>query len=187
MLSDGVAHQHIPHRHRRRVDQIGFFRAADAETGEFDHVYRDDSGHFRGFAAGQNAVAGLQIVRHAGNQAGDFRLIERGDSDVIEKQQRIPAGCQDVVDAHRHQIHARRFQQIMLQQEFQLGSDAVATGHDHRLLIATQIVTRRKQPERTPQFAGLLGSAHVQCRYRPPERPPCACPLLPVGKLICPP
>jgi hypothetical protein len=55
----------------------GFSAQPMQKAGKLDHIRGDDARHFGGFAAGEDAVAGFQIIGHAGNQAGDLLLIER--------------------------------------------------------------------------------------------------------------
>ena len=110
-----VADEHIAHRHRRRIDEIWLLRTTDAETGKLDHIHRHDSRHFRRFATSEDAVASLKIVRHPGNEAGDFLFMQRRDADVVEEKQRIATGGEDVIHAHRDEVLARRLEQIVLQ------------------------------------------------------------------------
>ena len=85
--------------------------------------------------------------------------MQRGDADVIEEEQGIAAGGEDVVHAHGDEILACGFEQIVLQQQFQLGPDAVATGHHDRLLVAAEIVTSGEKPEGAQQLAFAFGAA----------------------------
>jgi glycine cleavage system aminomethyltransferase T len=85
---------------RGRIDEIGFFRAADAEAGKLEDVGRDDAGHFRGFPTCEDAVAGFEVIRHAADHAGNLVLVQSGDADVVEKHQWITTGGDDVVHGH---------------------------------------------------------------------------------------
>jgi hypothetical protein len=156
-----VADQHIANGHGRRVDEIWFFGAADAESREFDDVHRHDAWHFGGFATGKDAVASLKVVGHPRNEAGDFLFVQGRDADVVEEKQWIAARRENVIHAHGDKVLASGFEKIVLQEKLQLGPDSVATGHHHRFFVRTQIVTRGKKPKSSPQFTRLLSPAHM--------------------------
>ena len=58
------------------------------------------------------------------------------NADVIEEHDRIATGGEDVVHVHRHEVLAGDLEQVVLEQQLQLGADAVAAGHDDRMLCS---------------------------------------------------
>ena len=77
----------------------------------------------------------------AASQPGGHALDHvRGDVDVelaacevVEKEQRLGALDEDVVDAHRDQVDADRVVAVEREREFQLGADAIGAGDQHRV------------------------------------------------------
>ena len=115
---------------------------ADAEAGEFHDGFRHHTGHFRRFPSGQDAVAGFQVVAHAGHQAGDAGAFpfQIGDAQIIQEKERVAARGKNVVDVHGHQVFAGGFHHVQFKENFRLGAYAVAPGDDDRFLIGTQII-----------------------------------------------
>ena len=146
----------------------GFLAAADAEAAQFDHAVGHDARHFGGFAAGEDAIAGFEPFDHAGDDARDAGLVDLADADVVEKEQRIAAGGEDVVDVHRHQVLAGGFELAVFEQQFQLRAHAITTGDDDRLLVVAEVVTGGKEAEGLVQAAVFLGPlrAAPRCRRR---------------------
>ena len=94
-------------------------------------------------------------------------LVDPADADVVEEEQRVAAGGEDVVDVHRHQILAGGFELAVLEQQFQLRAHAITAGDDDRFLVGAQIVAGGEQPEGLVQAAVFLGPL----RAAPPMSP----------------
>ena len=137
-----VADEYVSGPDGFRINQFAFFTTADAEAGEFHDGFRHHTGHFRRFPSGQDAVAGFQVVAHAGHQAGDAGAFpfQIGDAQIIQEKERVAARGKNVVDVHGHQVFAGGFHHVQFKENFRLGAYAVAPGDDDRFLIGTQII-----------------------------------------------
>ena len=87
-----------------------------------------------------------------------FALVDLPHPDVIEEHQRVATGGEDVVDVHRHQILAGDLELVVVEQQAQLGADAVRTGDDDRLVVGAEVVARGEQAEGLEQLALALGA-----------------------------
>jgi hypothetical protein len=141
------------------VEEIGFFDGSNGEATELDKTFGDDAGHFGGFSPGEDTVAGAEPLGHARDETGDLLFVDFRNADVIEEHNGITASGQDVVDVHGHEVLAGGFQQIVFKEEFELGADPVAAGHDDRLFVITEIVGGGEQAEGAQQLAFALGAA----------------------------
>ena len=159
-----VADEYVSGANGLGVDQLAFFTASDAEAGEFHDGFRNHAGHFRRFSAGQDAVAGFQIVAHAGHQAGDAGtfLFQIGDAQVVQEKKRVSARGKDVVDVHGHQVLAGGFHHVQFEKDFRLGAYAVASGDDDRFLVGAQVIGGGKKTEGLVQGSLLLRSFNVR-------------------------
>jgi hypothetical protein len=62
--------------------------------------------------------------------------VQLAAGEIVEKEQRLGALHQDVVDTHRYKIDADGVVAVHVEGELQLGADAVGTRHQHRFAIA---------------------------------------------------
>ena len=61
-----------------------------------------------------------------------WHRIELAGREIVEKEQRLGALHDDVVDAHRDEIDADRVENAALDRDLDLGADAVVGGDQHR-------------------------------------------------------
>src|SRR5699024_965878 len=84
-----------------------------------------------GLAAHQSAAGLHAALGHAGHQLGDFFRHVFAAGDVVQENQRLGAGADDVVDAHGHAVDAHGVVLVHQKGDFQLGAHAVGAGDQH--------------------------------------------------------
>lgn len=119
---------------------------------------------FQPFLRRQDAVAGFQIVAHAGHQARNARAFrfQIGDAQIVQEEKGITSGGKDVVDVHGHEVLAGGFHHVQFKEDFRLGAYAVASGDDDGFLIGTQVISGGKETESLVQRALFLCSFNVR-------------------------
>ena len=85
----------------------------------------------RGLAAEQRA-AHLEARRvDPGHEGRDALGVDDADGDVVEEEERLGAGADEVVDAHRDEVVADRREVAGRARHLELRPDAVGRGHEH--------------------------------------------------------
>lgn len=141
-----------------RVEEAGFFGGADGEAAEFDDAFWNHAGHFCGFAASEDAAAGFEVFDHASDAAGDFVFFETSDADVVEEQDGVGASGENVVDVHGDEVFACVFEEVVLEEEFDFGADAIAAGDDDRVFVGAEVVGGGEEAESAGELALFLGA-----------------------------
>ena len=90
------------------VDDALALDDADAEAGEVVVAAVVDAGQLGGLAADQRAAGLPAALGDAGDHARGDVDVERAGREVVEEEQRLGAGDEHVVDAHRDEIDADR-------------------------------------------------------------------------------
>ena len=104
---------------------------ADDEAGDVVFAVGVEAGHLRGLAADQRAAVLAAGARHAADDLlGDLRRQASG-REIVEKEQRLGALHEDVVDAVVDQIGADRVVTAGHEGDLQLRADAVGARHEH--------------------------------------------------------
>ncbi len=92
-----------------------------------------DAGHFRGLAADQGAADLAAGRRDAFHHIGADRRIELAAGEIVEKEQRLGALHDEIVDRHGDQIDADRVVAGGFDRDLDLGADAVGRGDQDRV------------------------------------------------------
>ena len=106
----GEADDHVAALDPPAVDQPVLRHLADAEAGDVQVVVGHHAGMLGRLAAQQRAAGLAAAVGDALHQRGDALGIDAADRDVVEEEQRLRAGAEHVVDAHRDAVDAGRVQ-----------------------------------------------------------------------------
>ena len=118
------------------VDRPRFLDDADRESGEVVFAGNESLRMLGGLAAGQRASGQLAALRNAADHFAGDSDVERFADVVVEKEQRLGALDQNVVDAHRDQVDPDGIVLVHRERELELGADAVGPGDEHRLAVA---------------------------------------------------
>ena len=65
--------------------------------------------------------------------------VEGANGHVVQKEQRLCAHADQVVDAHRNEVDADRIQPTELTGDLDLGTDTVGRGHQHGMSILRHV------------------------------------------------
>ena len=103
------------------------------------------------------AARELAAVGHAVHDLSHVLGLDVADRHVIEEEQRLGAGGEDVVHAHGHEVLAHRLVAVEDLGEHELGAHAVGTGDEDRVL---HVLERRggEQAAKTADTADDLGT-----------------------------
>ena len=122
---DGIAGRDVAGQQRSAL------RCADREAGEIIVPSGIQARHLCRLSANQSAAGCQARLGDAGDDRSASLDRELADRQVIEKEQRLGALHDQVVDAHRDQISADRAVIPGLDGDQQLGADAVGAGDQH--------------------------------------------------------
>ncbi len=115
----------VARRDHRAVDHARAVHRAHAEAGEVVVVLGHDAGVLGHLAAHERAPRLPATLGDARDDRFDARGIELADGDVVEEEQRLGTGHEDVVRAHRHEVDTDRVVAVHELRELELGADAV--------------------------------------------------------------
>ena len=109
---------------------------ADAEAGEVVVLAVIEAGQLGGLATDERAA---RLPAALGDAADDARAgldVERAGREVVEEEQRLGAGDEHVVDAHRDEVDADRVVAVRRERRLQLRADTIGAADEDRLLVA---------------------------------------------------
>ena len=107
MYARGLPADHdVAGLHARAVDHRLPIDDADARTGEVEFFLAIDAGELRRLAPEQRAASFAADLGCSLDQLGHLLEIDRVRGDVVEQEERLGAGRQDVVDAVGREIAA---------------------------------------------------------------------------------
>ena len=122
---DGVSRQHPAALH-----------GADREAGEVVVAPGIEAGQFGGFPADQRASGPAAAFGDAGDDVGRHVRLELSGAEIIQKEQRLGAGDDQIVHAHGDEVDADRPVAAGLDGDAQFGADAVGRGDQDRIAVA---------------------------------------------------
>ena len=122
-----------------------------------------EPGHLGGLAADQRAAGFPAAFGDARNDRGGGLRIELAAGKIVEKEQRLGALDDEVVDRHRHQVDADAAVQAGLDGDLDLGADAVGGRDQNRVLEARGLEI--EQPAEPADFGVGAGAG----RWREPS------------------
>ena len=108
------------------INQLALFNNGDAEPGQVVATRWVEARHFGGFAAEQRAAALLAAVSDALNNLSHGVRAQCARGHVVEKKQRLGAGCDHVVHAHRHQVDPNVVVGLVVLRQFEFGADTIS-------------------------------------------------------------
>ncbi len=130
----GDAHQHVAGPDLRTVDELRLLDDAHRETGDVVLALGVHARHLGRLAAHQRTARLTAAVGDARDDGLDLLGFVVPHGHIVEEHQRLGTLRQHVVDAHGHGIDADRVVLVHLEGQLELGSHAVGTAHEHRLL-----------------------------------------------------
>ena len=155
----GQAPDPVPRADRRAVDQVELGHAPDDATGQVEVPLGVDAGHLGRLAPEQGATVLAAGAGRPLDHALEHSLLQATGGEVIEEEERLGPLDQHVVHAHSHGVDADRVVLIHLESQLELGSHAVGTAHEHRLLDI-----KRREIEHSAEGADV--THHAQPRGR---------------------
>ncbi len=132
------AQDHVAGTCFRAVDDGFLLHHADAEARQIVVGAVIHAGHFGGLAAHQGTPGLDAPFDDAGNDPLADIDIELAAGKIIQKEQRLGALHDHIVDAHGHQIDSHAVVPLRIDRQAQFGADPVGSGHQHRLAIPVQ-------------------------------------------------
>ena len=108
--------------------------APTAKPGEVVIARLIEPRHFRGLAADQRAAGFAAALRDAADHRRADLRIEPRAGEVIQKEERLGALHDEIVDRHRHEIDADGVVAAGFDRDLDLGADAVGRRHQDRIL-----------------------------------------------------
>ena len=128
------------------IDRQGFLDNSDGESGEVVFAGHERVRMLGGFTADECATGLLAARGDALDDLARHRHVEPLANVIVEEEQRLGALDQDVVDAHRDQVHADGVVAVEREGKFELGPDPVGAGDQHRFAIALGQLDQRAEP-----------------------------------------
>ena len=135
-----------PARTAAAVDDARALDDADRGAGQVERVGVHQPRVLGRLAADEGAARLAAAGRDAADELGDLGRIELADGDVVEERERLGAGADDVVDAHRDEVDADRVEAPDRRRDRGLGADAVGRGDEQRLAVAGRDGERAAEP-----------------------------------------
>ena len=105
-------------------------------------------------AAHQRAVGLDAALGHALDDLCDLLRDVAAAGDVVQEDQRLGTGADDVVDAHGHAVDADGVMLVQEHGQLQLGADAVGAGDEDRVLVTGAV--QLKQAAEAAQTADAV-------------------------------
>ena len=130
----GDPDQHVAGLDLRPVDEPAAFDDAHREPRDVVLAAFVHARHLGRLTAYERTARLTAPLGHAADDALDLDRFVVPHGHIIEKKERLGTLSQHVVDAHRHGIDADRIVFVQREGQFELGSHAVGTAYEHRLL-----------------------------------------------------
>ena len=147
------ADQHVTFADAMRPQERGLVGDADAEPRQVELVVRHDAGVLGGLPAQERASRTPASFRHALHDRRHALGHHPPDRQVVQEEQRLGSGADDVVGAHRDQVDADGIQPIGHPRDLELGADAVGGRGEHAPLPDPE------QPREPADLIGDLGAS----------------------------
>ena len=145
--------QHVALPHPSRPEEIGLVHHADAEAGQVELVVGHHAGMLGGLAAQQGAAGASAPLGDAFHDGGDPFGHDLAHREVVEEEERLGAGADHVVGAHRDQIDAHRVQPTGRPSDLELRADPVGGRGQHA------VASDPEEPREPADLVGHLGTA----------------------------
>ena len=132
----GEADHRVAGRDIGARQQCAALGGTDRETRKIVVAVLVEPGHFRGFAADQGTAGFPAAFRDARDDGRRGLGIELAAGKIVQKEQRLGALDDEVIDRHRHQIDPDAAVQAGFDGDLELGADPVGGGDQNRVLEA---------------------------------------------------
>ena len=136
---EGEPEQHVAGRDIGARQQLGALYRADGEAGEVIVARLVHAGHFGRLAADQRRAGDPAAFGDAADHLGRLDRIELAGREIVEKEQRLGALHDKIVDAHRDEIDPDRVVDARVDGDLELGADAVIGRDEQRIGIAGRL------------------------------------------------
>ena len=130
----GQRDHHVARLHLGIVDDLALIDDADGKARKVVIVLRHRAGMLGGLTADERAARLHAAFRDAADDLGDALGHVPAAGDIVEKEKRLCAAADDVVDAHGDAVDADRIVLIEKLGDAELGADAVRARNEHGLL-----------------------------------------------------
>ena len=120
--------QHVVLPHALGSEHLAFLHHADAEARQVERVVGHHAGMLRRLASDQGAPRGSAPRRDPLDDRDHPLRNDVTERDVVQEEQRLRAGADDVVGAHRDQVDADRIEAAGSARDLELRPDAVGGG-----------------------------------------------------------
>lgn len=134
----GQAQDHVAGLYVGGVDHLGSVDNAHGKARQIVIIGAHDTGVLGHLAAHQRAAGELATVCHALDDLGHLGSLDVADRHVIEEEQGLGAGSENVVYAHGDQVLTHGFVTVEQLGEDQLGAYAVGTADEDGVLHVLQ-------------------------------------------------
>ena len=132
------AQDHVAGADVSGIEHLGAIDDAHGEAGQIVVVRAHDAGVLGHLAAHERAARQLAAVGHAFHDLRHVLGLDVPDGHVIQEEQRLGAGGQDVVHAHGHQVLAHRLVTVQQLGEHELGAYAIRARDEDGILHVLQ-------------------------------------------------
>ena len=149
---DGITLAHL-----LDIDYLLLVHDTNGKSGQIVFVFRIESRHLRSFTANQAAFRLNAAFSHALHDGCHLLRNVLAYCNVVQEKQRLRANADDVVHAHCHAVQTYRIVLVLEERQFQLGSHAVCSTYENRLLHSGQI--RLKQASES-SYRGCISEYH---------------------------
>ena len=140
--------------------QRAAFGGADGKAGKVEPAIRIDARHLGRLAADQGGLALDTAIGDAGNNLGGDGALELAGCEIVQEEQWNSTLCNQVVDAHGHQIDAEAAITADGARQFQLGADTVRRGDKDRVVEPCRLQV--EQPAEPAQRHIRAGTARAR-------------------------
>src|SRR6478672_11735141 len=134
----GKRKQHMARANSTSVDYRRSLHYAHDEAGDIKVAVTVDARHVRCLTADEGAAVFLTRGRHARNECDLCFLVDVATRKVIEEEQRLSTGGEDVVDAVIDEVLSDGVISVEDAGEQDLGSYPIGTGDEHRFAIGPE-------------------------------------------------
>ena len=138
----------------RAVDHARSLDDADAATGQVELVDLEDTRMLGRLPTDQRRTGLATAGSHAADELGHGDRVEPADGHVVEERQRLGAGADHVVGAHRDEVDADGVEPADGRGDDRLRADPVGRGDQERLAIALRDRERTTEPTQTTDDLG---------------------------------
>ncbi len=163
-VQTGRSHRHnsVADPDAARAEHLVGFDHADPEAREVVLVGGHHTGVLGGLATDERAARLHTTVRDAGDDLLDVLRRQPPDRDVVEEEQRLGAGHDDVVDDHRDQVDADGVVASQRSRDLQLGAHAVGRADQDRLAVPAGQDEQPAEAADTTEDLVTCGALHVR-------------------------